>query len=243
MIIIHFIEAMEKRIDELEEIVKTLLTPRVQYLEVSEEESKTKIDMLIKHTKENVTKILETVMNSKESFKCRECEEIYSKKGDLRLHVKECHAITFKCKICDGTFDLRWKLENHLKEEHETRKEFKCDICSKEFVMKWRLNRHVRAHSDIDQKFCHYYNNEKNCPYEEVGCKFQHEQSEMCNSGRMCKSYLCQFRHAIYVMEDKSIDNGEYKNLNLNDKLDECKENRNDDKSEALEDALVKMAC
>ena len=116
--------------------------------------------MLIKHTKENVTKPPETVRKSKENYNCRECENIFSKKGELRLHVKEYHAITFKCKICDNTFDLRWKLENHLKEEHETRKEFKCDICSKEFVMKWRLNTHVRAHSDVDQKFCHYYNKE-----------------------------------------------------------------------------------
>ena len=30
--------------------------------------------------------------------------------------------------------------------------------------------------------------------------------------------------------QDESIDKGEYKNLNLNDQLDESKENRNDNK-------------
>ena len=42
---------------------------------------------------------------------------------------------------------------------------------------------------------------------------------------------------------DESIDNGEYKNLILNDKLSELKKNTNDEKSEALEEALVKIAC
>ena len=61
--------------------------------------------------------------------------------------------------------------------------------------MKWRLDKHEKAHTLENIKFCHYFNNEKNCPYEEVGCMFKHEQSQVCRYKDNCSNKLCQFHH------------------------------------------------
>ena len=53
----------------------------------------------------------------------------------------------------------------------------------------------MKSHSDINQKFCHYYNNGKFCPFEKLGCKFKHETSPNCVYLRRCKNTLCQFKH------------------------------------------------
>ena len=52
----------------------------------------------------------------------------------------------------------------------------------------------MEVHS-ADSKFCHYFNNEKPCPYEEFGCKFKHEKSSTCSYGQRCNNTLCQFQH------------------------------------------------
>ena len=44
-------------------------------------------------------------------------------------------------------------------------------------------------------KYCHYFNNFKECPYEEFGCKIKHEESQDCRFQRSCRNTLCQFRH------------------------------------------------
>ena len=35
----------------------------------------------------------------------------------------------------------------------------------------------------------------KNCPYEEIGCKFQHKKSKLCWFADNCKAKLCPFIH------------------------------------------------
>ena len=132
--------------------------------------------------------------DKKDVINCRECEGIFSDKRSLNIHIKEQHPKRFKCTNCDKIFDSRWRLENHM-QEHETRMEFKCDQCNKEFYLKWRLDKHVRGHGETDQKFCHYFNNQKICPFEKIGCKFRHEIAAICNFGQVCKNPLCQHRH------------------------------------------------
>ena len=78
--------------------------------------------------------------------------------------------------------------------KHEGIKKFKCEECEKEFHIEWRLKRHKEVH-DIKTKKCHYFNNAKTCPYEEIGCKFAHRVSENCYYQRNCRNQLCQFKH------------------------------------------------
>ena len=52
-------------------------------------------------------------------------------------------------------------------------------------------------HINKNTKKCHYYNNAKKCPFEEVGCKFVHEASEKCFFLNTCSNQLCQFQHNL----------------------------------------------
>lgn len=72
---------------------------------------------------------------------------------------------------------------------------YTCDICSKTFYMEWRLNKHLEMHDTTFKKKCHYFNNEKVCPYSDVGCKFIHEFSEECKLNSKCLRNLCPFQH------------------------------------------------
>ena len=55
---------------------------------------------------------------------------------------------------------------------------YNCTLCDKTFHRKWRLAKHELAHNSLNVKFCHYFNNGKDCPYEEIGCMFKHEPSK-----------------------------------------------------------------
>ena len=48
-----------------------------------------------------------------------------------------------------------------------------------------------------DIKFCHYFNNKKNCPYEEIGCMFKHAKSDDCWFKERCRNKLCQYAHDV----------------------------------------------
>ena len=48
------------------------------------------------------------------------------------------------------------------------------------------------------------FNNEKVCPFEEVGCKFLHEASEVCFNKGSCKIKLCPYKHKNWeVIQNK----------------------------------------
>ena len=83
------------------------------------------------------------------------------------------------CATCDENFQESWRLELHMK-SHGNLDLFKCDLCEKKFYSNWRMKKHKATHNEL-KKFCHYFNNAKICPYEEVGCKFNHEDSKNLN--------------------------------------------------------------
>ena len=107
---------------------------------------------------------------------------------------------------------------------------FKCEICEKVFQVRWRLERHVEAHANQDAKFCHYYNNSKHCPYEDIGCMFQHEDSQQCYFGKSCTNKLCQFKHQTSQRGETADD----RNVNINQNKSESIKDAN--KSDALDD-------
>ena len=57
------------------------------------------------------------------------------------------------------------------------------------------VKKHTESHS-VKTKYCHYFNNNLPCPYENIGCKFKHEVSPQCKFESLCNSNLCQFRHS-----------------------------------------------
>ena len=85
-------------------------------------------------------------------------------------------------------------------EEHKIEDMFECNLCDKKFVLKWRLTKHIQGH-ERKQKFCHFYKNWKDCPYEKHGCMFVHEPSPSCIFQENCLNTLCQYRHCDEIQD------------------------------------------
>ena len=190
---------MNERIKDLEEVVKNLIDVKIKGLEANEKELEDRIQKLTENNLDKVgdkknEKTNHVGMGKKNSFICRECNLKFTGKKELRIHLKEKHRQRFECGSCEKTFDVRCKLESHQR-EHENSKKFKCDKCDKTFVSEWRSKKHIEGHSKSDRKYCHFFNNRKFCPYEEIGCKFRHEDAGKCALGKSCCEYMCQFDH------------------------------------------------
>ena len=108
------------------------------------------------------------------------------------------------CKLCDKSFYRFADLENHIKSDHDKHQEFKCDQCGKSFVLNWRLSKHMRLHTDKNVRHCYYFNNDKKCPFEELGCKFLHAKAKICHLGQSCKRTLCPLKHIEDVFHTQS---------------------------------------
>ena len=95
-------------------------------------------------------------------------------------------------------------LENHM-EELELVKEHYCEVCNKQFYLKWRLKKHMQRHAKNTRvQHCHYFNNNKDCPFISVGCMFKHVKSGPCID-KSCSRKLCQFEHLDIQEEDENI--------------------------------------
>ena len=140
------------------------------------------------------TKKPETSLENTLNKKCRECTLTFPRKPDLKKHILAVHPKSFACRICDNCFETSIDLEVHLN-SHNIPKQFKCDVCEKTFHMNWRMEKHKDQHKLDVVKFCHFFNNNKFCSYEELGCMFKHTQAPLCNRSNRCQTKLCQFRH------------------------------------------------
>ena len=79
----------------------------------------------------------------------------------------------------------------------------RCEVCGKLFFLEWRLQKHLNVHTG-EAKYCHYFNNQRDCPYQDIGCKFLHQQSGKCKFSNSCSNNLCQFEHAQEVPVDEA---------------------------------------
>ena len=114
-------------------------------------------------------------------------------------------AITLNCEHCDVKFNKAIDLETHM-EEHGLVKKHACDVCEKKFHLKWRLKKHEQNHfNDSRAGYCHYYNNQKECPFIDAGCMFNHEKSGLCQT-KNCTRTLCQFEHKDETLEKVILD-------------------------------------
>ena len=171
-------ERSEKKIKRFEDILRTY------------DDKINELDKLINQKTEIRTN---GKRGEEQSLDCRVCGEQFKGQKKLREHIKIKHPKVYACKECELTFSVSWKMEKHTK-THENVELFKCNVCDKEFASKWRMKKHNESHGNIE-KFCHYFNNEKQCPYDDLGCKFLHEDSDNCKFGKYCNFNLCQFKH------------------------------------------------
>ena len=128
----------------------------------------------------------------KNNFKCRKCGDNFEKLKNLQDHKEKGYSNDkYKCDECEKYFNDENKLQNHTERMHL---KFECDECDKVFRYEAVLEKHREAaHEDV-QLFCHYYNNEKDCPYDDE-CIYIHEDSENCKFGSNCAQNLCMFQH------------------------------------------------
>ena len=89
------------------------------------------------------------------------------------------------CSSCKRVFSKNSDLENHLEKDHNVEK-FECENCDKKFALKWRLAKHEKMHIRKNRKKCHYFNNQKACPFEKLGCMFEHSAAGECHNGSFC---------------------------------------------------------
>ena len=150
-------------------------------------------------TKESQNMIgrVSTSTNTNYNRKCRKCDKVFQHRSEFVDHIKKEHKSTLKCTRCDERFNENHKLEEHIHLNHDKCPQYKCVTCDKVFAMEWRLKKHKEGHN-IRRKKCHYYNNQKPCPFEIVGCKFKHEDAKLCHHGENCTQHLCQFKHQTH---------------------------------------------
>ena len=108
--------------------------------------------------------------------------------------------------------------ESQLEKHNKTHKKFECDDCDSIFKREGTLEKHVQAaHEDVTL-FCHYFNNGKDCPYEDE-CIFVHEESDVCKFGNGCERLLCMYQH-----EDGNDDDDDSESEDDSDSDDESAE-------------------
>ena len=114
-------------------------------------------------------------------------------------------------------------------------------MCDKTFLLQWRLRKHIQGHEQRNVKFCHFFNNNNICNFEEVsGCMFRHEHAPLCKFLDKCKHTKCQFSHTANDGDDESdsdsdmVDNG----IEISENLDcESANDIDDDTFETGKDA------
>ena len=83
------------------------------------------------------------------------------------------------------------------------------------------------VHEDLEI-FCHYFNNNKDCPFDDQ-CVYLHEDSEKCKFGRGCERKMCMYKHEECDESDAGSD----------DENDDENEDADSDDEEVSVDKLV----
>ena len=68
------------------------------------------------------------------------------------------------------------------------------------------MKKHEEMHDSQCARNCHYFNNRKPCPFEELGCMFLHEEARICKHGESCSKNLCSYKHGISGQKSSEID-------------------------------------
>ena len=136
------------------------------------------------------------IVSKAAKINCQKCKKYFTNKAEKKKHEKIMHNDPqIKCEKCGKGFSKNSDLEFHLETDHKTEKQFKCEKCDMSFVLKWRFQKHSGMHSENQTKFCHFFNNGKECPYSKLGCMFKHESAPLCKYQGNCFRTLCQFKH------------------------------------------------
>jgi uncharacterized C2H2 Zn-finger protein len=181
-----FKEELKVTKDELNDVKKELKEVKDEIKLLKEEGSMKNPEMISRKKR-----------SSESELKCKICDNAFGSRKSLKMHVVANHVQKIKCKSCEEIFAKNSDLELHAKRNHESIEQFGCEQCDKTFVLKWRLRKHQEIHARHFLKKCHYFNNRKYCPFEDIGCMFEHTLSGPCKYGKKCTKPLCSFEHDL----------------------------------------------
>ena len=91
----------------------------------------------------------------------------------------------YHCDECEKVLNEEWKLNAHKKKH----KNFKCNQCSKSLKTEDIMEKHVYISNENMKIYCHFFNNEKTCPYENE-CIFLHDVAGLCRYGVLWKEII-----------------------------------------------------
>ena len=170
---------------------------------------------------------------------CKKCDETFRSGKDLKRHNKLNHTLPqIKCNSCEKVFHKNCDLESHPEKEHKVEK-FECEKCDKTFVLKWRLIKHQKIHNGQNIKKCHYFNNQKICPFEQIGCKFLHLPAGECENSDLCTLKLCLSKHAnIECNEKDTVDKSSQEEIEITEVEKAFETNVNENYPEIFENYL-----
>ena len=83
-------------------------------------------------------------------------------------------------------------------------KKFECDECDKVLRFEALLEKHKEAaHEDVEL-FCQYYNNDKDCPFDDE-CIYLHKESGNCKYAQSCERKLCIFKKMLLIKKMRMV--------------------------------------
>ncbi|XP_064081409.1 zinc finger protein 85-like [Macrobrachium nipponense] len=93
---------------------------------------------------------------SKIACECSECNEVFFRRCDLRLHRRIMHQPNkVVCTVCSRSFSNEGRLKMHY-QHHNVGGGYECVYCSREFNKGWKLKIHVVNHSGKAPYICLY---------------------------------------------------------------------------------------
>ena len=128
-------------------------------------------------------------------FKCKLCDSLFDDKQNLNNHLRsQKHCLkTISCKLCEQKFEKISELEDHLHSLHNQQRNYFCETCDLGFILKWRMKKHLEGHNE--KRPCYYFNNNLECPFSKIGCKFAHKKAANCKYAKQCTRAMCPFQH------------------------------------------------
>ena len=101
------------------------------------------------------------------------------------------------------------------------------------------LEKHNQAVHGNVKIFCHYFNNDKDCPFDDQ-CIFAHNEAPECKFGGGCERILCMFQHEENEESEDEDNNEDDDDVNEDD-VNESREEENVISIDDIEPSLRKV--
>ena len=106
----------------------------------------------------------------------------------------------------------------HLKRHREN----SCPHCERTFRYEDILEKHIKIAHEGTKLYCHFFNNEKICPFEQ-DCIFLHEHSTQCIYEKLCERNNCMYKHSSNEKHDsEKHDDKQYENEDMKVTCENC---------------------